>query len=140
MANIGTITTPPQHRANQNDQVGGTGLDDVAVAWSNGWSQTFLYETTNLASFVARVREGRGAIITGSYAAMPSSKRYSATFRGGHAVYINEELETGYFWGLDPLFKAPTIYTAQELQDYMYALVLSGTSGRAHFGYTRVIG
>jgi len=132
------ITTPPQHRSNQDDQVGGADLYDVQVAWSRGWDKIFTYEVSDWASLEQRLGEGRGVILQGLYGALPADKRFSSSFTGGHAIYLNEQFSNGYIWGADPLYKLPTLYSPEELSDYARALPIGGQTGRVSFGYTRV--
>jgi len=136
--NGGIITTPPQHRSNQDDQVGGTDLYDVAVAWSRGWDQAFAYTVSDWGALVQKLNEGRGVILQGDYGALPADKRFSSSYTGGHAIYLNEQFSNGYIWGADPLYKYPCVYTPEELIAYAHGMVINGETGRVSFGYTRV--
>lgn len=130
-------STPPSHRAFQYDQVGGTGIDDAAVAWANGWGQTLGVGIYTWAAFMATLGQGRGAIIGGVYGLLPASKRFSSTYTGGHSIYINEILPNGNLWGIDPLFHHPVIYTPGELQPYAEALPWV-PNGHIWAGFTRI--
>lgn len=116
-------STPPNQRGFQSDQVGGADLFDLATAWSNGWGET-LYDpgVTSWSNFVSRLASGRGAVLQGRYGDLPASKRFSNSFTGPHAIYINEVFSNGTFWGCDPLYRYPVIYTAAELQAYAEGL------------------
>lgn len=129
--------TPPIMRSYQDDQKGGAGLDDVATAWSRGWNQTLIYGISSWSWFVHQVDQGRGAILQGSYAALPDNKRFSDSFTGGHALYINERFSNGNFLGMDPLYRKPVIYTAAQLQAYASGLSWVG-SGQVSAAYTQV--
>jgi len=111
---------------------------DVQVAWSRGWDKIFTYEVSDWASLEQRLGEGRGVILQGLYGALPADKRFSSSFTGGHAIYLNEQFSNGYIWGADPLYKLPTLYSPEELSDYARALPIGGQTGRVSFGYTRV--
>lgn len=130
-------STPPTMRSYQYDQSEGTDLADLATAWSNGYGETLEWGTHSWATFLANVRGGRGAMLTGLYANMPANKRFSDTFTGAHAIYINEELSDGYFWGRDPLTSGAVIYSAAELQSYAEGLSWV-SAGQVHAGYTQV--
>lgn len=132
------ITTPPQHRANQDDQLGGADLLDVQVAWQRGWDRVFNYTVADWQTLEARLNEGRGIIIQGLYGALPANKRFSSSFTGGHAIYLNEQFGNGTIWGADPLYKLPCLYTPDELITYAHSLAIGGEYGRVSFGYTRV--
>jgi hypothetical protein len=129
--------TPPIMRSYQYDQSGGTDLGDLATAWSNGWQQTLQHGLFSWATFVANIRGNRGAVLHGRYANLPASKRFSDTFLGGHALFINEELTTGHFLGFDPLTSASVVYSAAELQAYAEGLSWVG-AGQVSAGFTRV--
>jgi len=119
-------STPPIHRSFQPDQSGPVDLDAVTTAWSAGWSQT-LYNpgVSSFAFFESKVGEGRGAILQGSYALLPASKRFSS-FTGAHALFINERFENGNYLGYDPLYRYPVIYTTAELESYASGLLSTG--------------
>lgn len=131
--------TPPTLRSLQNDQSEGTDLYDVALAWQNGWNQTLTAGIYSWSGFVAQINSGRGAIVQGLYGALPASKRFSNSFTGGHAIYINEQLPSGNFWGYDPLYRQPVVYTASELQAYAQGLSWV-SSGHVSAGFTKVTG
>jgi hypothetical protein len=132
------ITTPPQHRANQDDQIGGADLLDVQVAWERGWSHAFQYMVASWDDLVSKIDEGRGIILQGLYGALPPNKRFSTSFTGGHAIYLNERFANGNIWGADPLYKLPCLYTPAELIAYAHSLSIGGEYGRVSFGYTRI--
>jgi hypothetical protein len=129
-------STPPMHRSFQSDQSGGASVFDIADAWDNGWNQTFFDPGyLSWATFVARIESGRGAVLSGLYGALPASKRFSA-FTQGHALYINERLANGNFWGCDPLFRHPLVYTEEELRTYALSLTGDGTALAGFTGVT----
>lgn len=129
--------TPPIMRSYQNDQVGGSDLWDLATAWLNGWGQSLQLPSNyhTWSDFEGYINQGRGAVLAGTYGNLPSSKRFSSSFTGGHAIYINEQFSNGNFWGMDPLYRYPVIYTTAELQAYALGFV---ASGRVTAAFTQV--
>jgi hypothetical protein len=130
--------TPPNQRGFQSDQSGGASLGDVAVAWANGWGATLHSPgLTSWSNFVSNIASGRGAILSGRYGSLPASKRFSTSFTGPHAIYINENFSNGNFWGIDPLYRYPIIYTTAELQAYAEGLSYVGP-GQVSAAFTRM--
>jgi hypothetical protein len=114
---------PPNHRAYQDDQSEGTDVYDAATAWDRGWGETLQHVgTTSWADFVSKINEGRGAILQGIYGWMTQSKRFSS-YALGHAIYINEQFSNGNFWGIDPLYRYPVVYTSADLQGFAIGAV-----------------
>jgi hypothetical protein len=135
---LGTKTsTPPIMRSYQFDQSGGTDLGDLATAWSNGYGETFEWGIYSWAQFLSNIRGGRGAVLQGLYGNLPSDKRFSSTFTGGHSIFVNEELNTGYFRGQDPLTAAAVVYTEAELKSYAEGLSWV-SANQASVGFTQV--
>jgi len=127
--------TPPNMRGFQSDQVGGTSLFDLQDAWQNGWGQTLFVDYVSWAGFVDYIDSRRGAVVAGKYGNLPASKRFSDSFTGGHAIYINERFSNGNFWGIDPLYRYPVVYTPTELQDYAVSFI---SPGLVSAGFTKV--
>lgn len=75
-------------RANQDDQTGGIGLDDVATAWQRGWGQRLTQGSRSWSTVRARLLKGDGAIVAVNYGAMGSSRAPGSTFVGAHALYV----------------------------------------------------
>jgi hypothetical protein len=129
-------STPPSHRGYQSDQSGRADLPDVLDAWSAGWGQSFWNPgVSDWGTFIARVNAGRGAILEGSYGSLPEAKRFSNSYTGRHAIYVNEQYANGNLWGYDPLYRYPIIYTEADLQAFAYGLA---GSGLARAGFTKV--
>jgi hypothetical protein len=129
-------STPPEHR-DQQSQAGYGNLLGIAEAWGNGWGETLHSPgIISWSNFVAKVDEGRGAIIQGMYGALPASKRFADIDRL-HALYINERLSDGSFWGYDPIRPYGVIYAAGELQDFTEALGFV-SPGDASAAFTQV--
>jgi len=129
--------TPPQMRAAQLDQVGGTDLNDARYAWLHGWSETLSVSYgISWSSFVARVSGGRGAILQGIYSQIPNAYSAQPSFDGGHAMYVNEFREDGDALVYDPLAGGPIWMPASILQDYAEAW----GGGNCAAAFTRVTG
>ena len=110
---------PPEMRMHQNDQTGGTDLNDAAVAWASGFGESLNVEwNTSWASFVSMVNGGRGAILQGTYSLITDEYSSQTSFDGGHAMYINEFNETGYALVYDPLAAGSRWMPADMLRDY----------------------
>ena len=133
--------TPPNHRGFQSDQSTGGGLDDVETAWSAGWGETFYgWGIQSWSAFVTHIDARQGAVLQGIYSNLPASKRLS-NFTGAHAIYINERFANGNFWGIDPLYRYPTLYTTDELKAYAAGIVIGADTvgyGSVSAGYTKV--
>jgi hypothetical protein len=126
--------TPPQMRAAQLDQSGGTDLADAAYAWSHGWSETLSVRYgLSWASFAAKINEGRGAIVQGMYSEVPHPYTAQPSFDGPHAVYVNEFNADGYALVYDPLATGPKWWPSAVLSDY--ALTFGG--GTVNAGFTQ---
>lgn len=131
-------STPPAHRSYSGvTAVAGTGHDDAKRAWTNGWGQSYTYPgTVPWSYFVNQIQSGRGATVFGRYAYMDSNYKKSQTFDGPHAIYINEELSDGSFWGYDPIVGYPIVYPYNVLRTY--ADSYNGFRDRIQAGYSRV--
>lgn len=132
------LSTPPAHRFYSGvTAVVGTGHDDVSRAWSTGWGES-LTRLGNIpwGNLVYQVQSGRGVIVFGRYAYMASGYKKSATFDGPHAVYINDQLSDGSFWGYDPIVGYPIVYPHNVLRTY--ADSYNGFSDRMSCSFTRV--
>jgi hypothetical protein len=90
----GIVTTGTILRTLQDDQVGGTGLDDLGTALWRGYGvvpQRGLLSPAQLKSLLAA---GYGVVIQGVYGVIPGPLRLQAGFTGPHAIYLD-----GYFPG-----------------------------------------
>ena len=139
--------TPSYIRAVTGDKVGGTNLaqmdyvgrakygTDLEVQYRMSWD-----------NFVKKIKEGRGAILQGRYAAFRGTKYdASGTFTGNHAVYINEVSTSGNsFLMYDPLadgrrsgiYRGPIIIDNYTLKKFAGGLVTNErTDSRVGFGY-----
>jgi cell wall-associated NlpC family hydrolase len=131
------LNTPPNQRLySGSTNMQGTGHEDTATAWSNGWNETYVNPgPMTWSTFVSNVQSGRGAIVFGRYDQMADSYRKSLTFDGPHAIYINEMLGDGSFRGHDPLVGYSIVYPYTVLQTY--ALSYYG-NGYISAGFTKV--
>src|SRR5829696_501164 len=91
---LGIVTTGSTLRTLQDDQDGGTGLNDLAVALWRGYGISFdtgLIRTDHLKSLLGA---GYGAVVQGDYSKVPRGLRLQKDFTGGHAIYLD-----GYYPG-----------------------------------------
>ena len=128
-------SNPPEMRSYQNDQVGGTDLNDAKFAWSNGFNETLsVHWGTSWASFVSMIQGGRGGLLQGKYSQIHDEYSSQRSFDGGHAMYINEFSPDGYALVYDPLAGGPRWMPGDMLRDYAEAF----GGGACNVAYTRV--
>ena len=128
-------STPPHMRSLQDDQTGGTDLNDAAVAWVRGWGEYLdVHYGDSWSSFVSMVNSGRGAILQGKYSRITNQYSAQPSFDGSHAMYVNEFRANGYALVYDPLATAPKWIPADMLQDYAETF----TGGSCSAAYTQV--
>lgn len=135
---LGAIRTSGAHMRNcQYDRSGGTDLMDMKLAWSRCYSKYLdvrLKITWN--TFIASVRAGRGAIVLGWYAELPSRYRAQSSASFGHAIYINEIRPTdGALLMYDPLNYRP-IWVPQ-IYIKRFAGAMRIPNGRIGYGYVQ---
>ena len=90
----GIVTSGSTLRTLQDDQVGGTGLDDLGVALWRGYGVAFPSGLIPQHKLKALLAAGFGAVIQGDYSKVPEALRLQASFTGTHAIYLD-----GYFPG-----------------------------------------
>ncbi len=113
----GIVTTGSILRTLQDDQSGGTGINDLATALWRGYGVTFphgLIKTDTLRRLLAA---GYGAVIQGDYSKVPPALRLQKNFAGGHAIYLD-----GYYPGNAKRNIPPAYYVIDPI-------------GRPTFGY-----
>ena len=91
---FGIVTTGSILRTLQDDQAGGTGLDDLNTAVFHGYGVSFntgLITPTQLKNLLAA---GYGAVIQGDYGQIPPALRLQPGFTNPHAIYLD-----GYYPG-----------------------------------------
>ena len=135
--------TPKGIRAMTGDTSGGTNLSQMDLV-ANRYYATNLDVRYRLSwdSFPKMIKEGRGAILQGSYSVFHKTK-YDAsggTFTGNHAVYINEISSDGHhFLMYDPLadgrrsgiYRGPAWIDGYTLKRFAGALLV----GRTRLGF-----
>lgn len=108
-------------------EVRGTTMGEAVTAWANGWGESLIYPGyTTFDFFVRQIQSGRGAMAAGDYGSLPIYLKKQLNFNGPHAIFINEQLSDGSFWGFDPLGRAPIVYPYSTLQTYMQTFTGSG--------------
>ena len=101
---FGIVTTGSILRTLQDDQDGGTGINDLATALWRGYGVTApsgLIKPQTLKDLLAG---GYGAVIQGIYGEIPPQIRLQKDFTGGHAIYLD-----GYYPG-NPARGIPEAY------------------------------
>ncbi|HYO43971.1 MAG TPA: hypothetical protein VES19_12300 [Candidatus Limnocylindrales bacterium] len=91
---FGIVTNGSVLRTLQDDQDGGTGLNDLSKALWRGYgvsAPTGLLRPQQLKDLLA---SGYGAVIQGLYGEIPTGLRLQRNFTGGHAIYLD-----GYYPG-----------------------------------------
>jgi len=91
---FGIVTNGSTLRTLQDDQSGGTGLNDLQTALWRGYgvhAPTGLLRPKQLKDLLA---SGYGAVIQGIYGEIPAGLRLQRSFTGGHAIYLD-----GYYPG-----------------------------------------
>lgn len=115
-------------RANQDDQAGGIGVDDVAVAWRRGWGLTFVAGSPAWPTISDRLRGGLGVVVSINYRVMGRWRAPGSTFAGAHALYLQRLVRTsdGTAWLVvnDPLRRADA-----RIPESIVRLAYTGTAG-----------
>jgi hypothetical protein len=91
---FGVVTNGSKLRTLQDDQDGGTGLNDLRQALWRGYgvtAPTGLLKPQQLKDLLA---SGYGAVVQGIYGEIPAGLRLQRNFTGGHAIYLD-----GYYPG-----------------------------------------
>ena len=103
---FGIVTTGSILRTLQNDQVGGTGLDDLATALWRGYGVTIKYGLLQPEELHNLLSTGYGAVIQGDYAQIPEQLKLQRGFSGGHAIYLDGYYDKGptpAYYVIDPI-------------------------------------
>jgi hypothetical protein len=90
----GIVTTGSILRTLQDDQDGGTGINDLATALWRGYGITFPHGLIKTGTLKSLLTSGYGAVIQGDYSKIPPGLRLQRDFTGGHAIYLD-----GYYPG-----------------------------------------
>ena len=91
---FGIVTTGSILRTLQDDQEGGTGLDDLQDALWRGYGVTVRSGLLTPAQLKRLLGAGYGAVIQGVYGVIPEALRLQPSFEGSHAIYLD-----GYYPG-----------------------------------------
>lgn len=100
----GVVTSGTILRGLQDDQDGGTGLNDLDDALYRGYGITFPYGLLRPEQLKNLLAAGYGAVIQGVYGEIPTQIRLQKNFTGGHAIYLD-----GYYPG-NPARGIPEAY------------------------------
>ena len=90
----GIVTNGSTLRTLQDDQDGGTGINDLATALWRGYGITFNNGLIRPGSLKDLLASGYGAVVQGDYSKIPPGLRLQKDFTGGHAIYLD-----GYYPG-----------------------------------------
>ena len=85
---FGIVTTGSQLRALQPDQEGGTSLTDLEVSIGR-YGVSFSRAAISALQLRALLYAGAGAVIQGTYGAVPVDLRLQKDFTSGHAIYLD---------------------------------------------------
>jgi hypothetical protein len=91
---FGIVTSGSTLRTLQDDQDGGTGLDDLDTALWRGYGVNLPTGLLKPATLKSLLQAGYGAAIQGDYSKIPRALRLQKDFLGGHAIYLD-----GYYPG-----------------------------------------
>jgi len=91
---FGIVTTGSILRTLQDDQDGGTGLDDLQTALWRGYGVSIHTGLLRPPQLKALLTHGFGAVIQGVYGYIPRQIRLQRSFEGPHAIYVD-----GYYPG-----------------------------------------
>jgi hypothetical protein len=103
---FGIVTTGSILRTLQDDQVGGTGLDDLATALWRGYGVSIRYGLLQPEELKNLLSTGYGAVIQGDYAQIPEQLKLQRGFNGGHAIYLDGYYDKGptpAYYVIDPI-------------------------------------
>lgn len=133
---LGTKTDNPVHMRGCSgvENYASTTFQDAQRAWGSCWQEQFGYGTMGWSEFIKLISEPRGALVDGLYASLDPAYRSSATFMGGHSVYVNERNADGAFLVYDPLAGGARYWPADVLRSYAEAW----SNGNIAAGFTRV--
>ena len=113
----GIVTTGSTLRSLQDDQTGGTGINDLAIALWRGYGVTFPQGLIRPETLKTLLAAGYGAVVQGDYAKVPPALRLQKDFTGGHAIYLD-----GYYAGNPSRGIPPAYYVIDPI-------------GRPNYGY-----
>jgi hypothetical protein len=91
---FGIVTNGSVLRTLQDDQDGGTGLNDLKAALARGYGVSAPIGLLRPQQLKDLLASGYGAVIQGIYGEIPAGLRLQKDFTGGHAIYLD-----GYYPG-----------------------------------------
>ena len=100
----GIVTNGSTLRGLQDDQEGGTDLNDLDQALWRGYRVNFKHGMIQPKALKRLLAAGYGAVVQGIYGEIPVSLRLQRNFTGGHAIYLD-----GYYPG-DAVHGIPEAY------------------------------
>jgi hypothetical protein len=112
---FGIVTTGSILRTLQDDQVGGTGLDDLATALWRGYGIEFKYGLLRPEQLKSLLAAGYGAVIQGEYGEIPEPLKLQRGFTGGHAIFLDGYYGAGptpAYYVIDPIGR-PNAYEGE---------------------------
>jgi hypothetical protein len=112
---FGIVTTGSILRTLQDDQVGGTGLDDLATALWRGYGIDFEYGLLRPEQLKSLLAAGYGAVIQGEYGRIPEPLKLQRGFSGGHAIFLDGYYDAGptpAYYVIDPIGR-PNAYEGE---------------------------
>jgi hypothetical protein len=112
---FGIVTSGSILRTLQDDQVGGTGLDDLQDALWRGYGVTVRTGLLTPAQLKGLLDAGYGAVIQGIYGKIPGPIRLQTDFVGPHAIYLDGHYKGGHgtpeaYYVIDPLGRPHSRY------------------------------
>ncbi len=121
-------------RTLSGDTVGGTGIPELAKAWSKLGYTLIDRRGHTWADVMTDLRAGRGVVLQGDYDVLTGTNTCQGTFDGDHAIYLNPQLYgSGSVMEIavgDPLCGAFKTISVGVLKAYAEKL------GRAQYGYS----
>lgn len=132
-------STPPAIRNHQNDFVGGIGLDDGQVAWTNLYHRTFLRPVSaDWADAMDAAREGRFVMLAADYDYVPREYQEQVGGSFDHALGFCSVNADGTILRYDTLGRAPRRVPQFAVRAAAEAIALreNGTRSRLFVGFT----
>lgn len=113
---FGIVTSGSILRTLQDDQSGGTGLDDLSVALWRGYGVAVRTGLITPAQLKSLLGSGYGAVIQGDYGRIPVPLRLQTSFDGPHAIYLDGYYRGGgkeAYYVIDPLGRPASGYEGE---------------------------
>jgi hypothetical protein len=112
------ITDGSTLRPLQDDQAGGTGLDDLAQALSRGYGVQLNYGGITIPQLQALLTAGYAVVLQGDYSKFVIPFTGQESFEGPHAIYLDaffpgDGVTPPGYYVMDPIFKGHSGYDGQ---------------------------